>query len=567
MGLAQYRRKRDFTRTPEPAGVVRRKGKKQLAFVVQKHAATRLHYDFRLEMEGVLKSWAVPKGPSLKPGEKRLAVQVEDHPLDYGEFEGTIPEGEYGGGTVMLWDRGHYTCDEDPLRLLERGSIRFDLFGEKLRGEFSLVQMKGEAGGNGKNWLLIKGRDDSADERTDILKSKPLSVLSGREMGEIASGGNPWLSDRKKGGRAAARARTKSAAKSKSKFKSRTRSKFSRAKSLPGARLHSLPRSIHPELATLVSEAPAGNEWIHEIKFDGYRILARMENGKVRLYSRNGLDWTERFDPIRAAVEELPAENLILDGEVVAHDAGGTASFEAMQRFLREGRRAGLVYYVFDVLHLDGYDVTGAPLIARKELLAELLGSNGSQKGFLRFSQHHEGDGAEIFEQACQHHLEGIISKKRDSAYRPGRGRDWVKTKCANRQELVIGGYTDPEGARSGFGALLLGVYESPGRLKYAGRVGTGFNDELLSDLLRRMKKLEQKESPFVNPPTSAARRRGVHWIKPQLVAEVEFTEWTRDGLLRHPSFQGLREDKKAAEVVREKKAAAQARRRSSPRR
>jgi bifunctional non-homologous end joining protein LigD len=339
-----------------------------------------------------------------------------------------------------------------------------------------------------------------------------------------------------------------------------------RAKNLPGARLHSLPRSIHPELATLVSEAPAGSEWIHEIKFDGYRILARMENRKARLYSRNGLDWTERFDPIRAAVEELPARDLILDGEVVAHDTGGTASFEAMQRFLREGRRAGLVYYVFDILHLDGYNVTGAALIARKKLLAELLGSHGSKNGFLRFSQHHEGDGAEIFEQACQHHLEGIISKKRDSAYRPGRGRDWVKTKCSNRQELVIGGYTDPEGARSGFGALLLGVYEAPGRLVYAGRVGTGFNDELLSDLLRRMKKLEQKESPFVNPPTSAARRRGVHWIKPQLVAEVEFTEWTRDGLLRHPSFQGLREDKKAAEVVREKKAPARPRRRSSPR-
>ena len=579
MGLAQYRKKRDFTRTPEPAGVIRTKGKPKLSFVVQKHAATRLHYDFRLEMEGVLKSWAVPKGPSMNPGEKRLAVHVEDHPLDYGDFEGVIPEGEYGGGTVMVWDRGAYTCDEDPLRALERGSIRFHLFGEKLRGEFALVQMKGEAGGNGKNWLLIKAKDEEADEEADVLGSEPLSAISGRDMDEIASGGNTWLSNRKKGSRAPAKSEKKSAAgrrtaarvkpraaktgaakTAKKRAQSKSRSKksmLSNVKKLPGARPHGLPRSIHPELATLVREVPEGDEWIHEIKFDGYRIVARMENGKARLYSRNGLDWTERFAPIRAAVEELPAGNLILDGEVVAHAPDGTASFEAMQRFLREGSRAGLVYYVFDLLHLDGYDVTAAPLVARKEVLADLLGTNGSHDGLVRFSQHHEGDGSKIFQQACENHLEGLISKKRNAPYRPGRGRDWVKTKCSSRQEFVIGGYTEPEGARSGFGALLLGVYESPRRLVYAGRVGTGFDDALLSDLFRRMKKLEQPESPFVNPPTTAARRRGVHWIKPQLVAEVEFTEWTHDGLLRHPSFQGIREDKKAAEVVRENKAAA----------
>ncbi|HET9887655.1 MAG TPA: DNA polymerase ligase N-terminal domain-containing protein, partial [bacterium] len=308
MGLAQYRKKRDFTRTPEPAGTVRSKGK-QLSFVVQKHAATRLHYDFRLEMGGVLKSWAVPKGPSLNPGEKRLAVQVEDHPLEYGGFEGVIPQGEYGGGTVMVWDRGYYTCDQDPLQAVERGRIRFNLSGEKLHGEFTLVQMKGEASEEGKNWLLIKARDNGADESTDVLESQPRSVLTGKDLEGIAAGGNTWLSNRKKGGAAkqkTAAAKKKPAEKhgaKSSQTRARSISSLAALKKIPGVRVQSLPQSLHAELATLVSEAPAGEGWIHEIKFDGYRILARMENGTATLYSRNGLDWTERFDPVRAAVE------------------------------------------------------------------------------------------------------------------------------------------------------------------------------------------------------------------------------------------------------------------------
>ncbi len=534
MGLQEYHRKRDFGKTPEPRGD-EKKGEGR-SFCIQKHAASHLHYDFRLEMEGVLKSWAVPKGPSLDPRDKRLAMQTEDHPVEYGDFEGIIPEGEYGGGTVLLWDRGTWEPAEDPKtgavvdphEGLRAGSLKFRLHGEKLRGRWALVRIKGRNARDDKSWLLIKERDEAVRPNGEysIVEDRPESVTTGRSMEEIAGDRDRvWRSNRAEAGTLAAR-----------------------AAAIPGAREARLPRAVAPQLATLVSEAPSGDEWLHEMKFDGYRILARLDDGKATLLSRNARDWTPQFPAVARAVAELPVRSALLDGEVAVVLPNGTTSFQALQNALDANAQAELVYFVFDLLHLEGYDLTRATLEARKTALRDLLGQ--SPGGLLRYSDHVVGTGPQIHTEACRMRVEGIVSKRRDAPYKGGRGRSWLKVKCLARQEFVIGGYTDPEGGRVGLGALLLGVYEGEA-LQFAGKVGTGFTEKALTDLKRRLRPLEEAASPFAKARIPGLTR--AHWVRPELVAEVAFAEWTGDGRLRHPSFQGLREDKKPKEVVREK--------------
>ena len=584
--LEAYRKKRDPERTPEPFGG-RRLASGRL-FVVQKHAAKRLHYDLRLEMDGVLKSWAVPKGPSLDPHEKRLAVQVEDHPLEYGGFEGIIPAGEYGGGTVLLWDRGTWSSQEgEPLEAWRKGKLKIEVQGEKLRGGWTLVRMTGSrAGDNHENWLLIKENDDTARPGSDdaLVREQVDSVESGQTIEEIAA--DPprvWGADgateletsgkraakpkragssgAAKGDSGAKAAASRAAAPAKARASAR-RSLADLASAVPGARRGALPRTVEPELATLVSEPPAGAQWLHEIKFDGYRVVCEVRKGKARLLTRHGKDWSDRFTPVAAAAAELPVETAVLDGEVTVLLPDGKTSFQALQESFGDGdgaaamhAGAAMVYFVFDLLYLDGYDLRPAPLAERKAALRALLDEAGLTEGDeghgpIRLSDHVTGQGGDFYRQACRFGLEGIVSKRADLAYRSGRGKDWLKVKCLHRQEMVIGGFTEPEGARTGLGALLLGVYEG-GRLVYAGKVGTGFSTKVLVELRRRLEKSERQSPPFANPPRGA-EARGAHWVEPKLVCEVAFTEWTRDGYLRHPTFQGLREDKAAREVRRE---------------
>lgn len=541
MSLTAYKKKRDFTKTSEPRGVKGKKGSK-LRFVVQKHAATRLHYDFRLELAGVLKSWAVPKGPSLDPGEKRLAVEVEDHPIEYRGFEGTIPKGEYGGGSVLLWDRGTWAPEGDPLAGLRKGHLAFELFGKKLRGSFHLVRLRSD--GEKKNWLLMKQRDSWAEPERNggIVAARPESVSSGKIIEEIAEGRRTkvWKSNREP-------------KKNLSKSKGRTRP-GARAVSLPdlaalpGAARRPMPARPEPQLATLVSEAPDGDEWLHEIKYDGYRVLARLERGRARMITRGGKDWTERFGAIAREVGALPAKQAIVDGEMVVLLADGSTSFQALQNQMREGDKGSMSYFVFDLLYLDGYDLTGVPLERRKSLLASILPSRAEQ-GAVRFSDHVIGQGVRFHGAACRRALEGIISKRRDARYVATRAGSWLKTKCTSRQEFVIGGYTEPQGSRSGLGALLLGTHDNGDGLRYRGKVGTGFTQETLDDLRRKLERLEVERSPFSSRPPGAEK---AHWVSPKLVAEVSFGSWTNDGRLRHPSFLGLREDKQPGEVVRE---------------
>lgn len=523
-GLEEYRRKRDFAQTSEPRGEPQR-GARGFSFVVQKHAARRLHYDFRLELDGVLKSWAVPKGPSLDPSEKRLAVQTEDHPLEYGDFEGVIPAGEYGGGTVLVWDRGTWMPVGDPRRGLASGKLKFRVQGEKLAGGWTLIKLRGRAAADGKqNWLLIKERDEaarSADEY-DVTAERPESVQNGRGVASVAR----------------ARKRT---------WRSKTEGS-SRNRKPPGARRGALPRFVEPQLATLVAEPPKGDEWLHEQKFDGYRILCRIERGEVGLWSRNGKEWTARFPEIASAAAALPVQAALLDGEVAVLLSDGTTSFAALQNATSEGSGGEIVYFVFDVLHRDGYDLRGAALEARKRELQSLL--SAAEGTPLRYSDHVVGNGEEFFRHACRLSLEGIVSKKRAAAYESGRSRSWLKVKCVQAQEFVIGGFSEPQGRRKGIGALLIGVHDQGGKLRYAGKVGTGFTDERAQELRARLEQIEVEACPFESRPRAG---RGVHWVKPELVAEIEFTEWTKDARLRHPSFKGLREDKAAVGIIRER--------------
>jgi len=526
--------------------------------VIQKHDASRLHYDLRLELGGTLKSWAVPNGPSLDPAVKSLAVHVEDHPLDYAGFEGVIPEGQYGGGTVMVWDQGSWQPEGDPAKAYRSGKLKFTLKGQKLHGSWALVRMGGAAGEDGKNWLLIKHRDAEAKsaKNYDVLKKEPLSVLSGRDLEEIAADGDRVWS----GAKAATSRGRKGHARSKPVAK-RARRTGRRAlvvggdvAELPGARRRPQPMHFKPQLATLADVAPRGPQWLHELKFDGYRILAHKRGKRVRLITRNDKDWTHRFGAVARAVGGLPVEQAIFDGEVVALDDRGRSNFQQLQNVLKQGDEQSLAYYLFDLPQCDGYDLTATPLGQRKQLLKRIvLARHSANDGVLRFSDHIDGEGDTVVAQACKQGMEGIVCKRADSPYQQARSRDWLKVKCSKRQEFVIGGYTRPTGSRVGFGALLLG-YHDKGRLRYCGRVGTGFNDDSLRELTPRLKSLRTKAPPFETGLTTATRR-GATWVRPDLVCEVEFTEWTSDGRLRHPSFQGLREDKPPSQITREEAA------------
>jgi bifunctional non-homologous end joining protein LigD len=519
MALTEYRRKRDFAKTPEPAGAaVPETVSRPLSFVIQKHAARRLHYDFRLELDGVLKSWAVPKGPSLDPGEKRLAVHVEDHPLEYGGFEGVIPEGQYGAGTALIWDRGSWTpLDPDPEAAYAKGNLKFVLDGTKLHGKWALVRMGGKhAGRHNENWLLIKERDAAAMPQSGdaVVADHPRSVATGRALEEIAA-------DRDRVWGPNGEERTAAAGSGEPK----------------------------PQLATAADRAPDGPQWFHEIKYDGYRLLSRVRNGKAQLLTRNTLDWTERFPALAARLAELPVAAALIDGEIVHLEPDGTTNFGHLQDAISNERTDPLVFYTFDLLHLDGYDLTGAALEDRKALLAELVPPHST--GTLRYSDHQVGRGPEFFRQACSYGLEGIVSKRRDRPYRLGRSKDWVKVKCANRDEFVVIGFTEPAGGRQGLGALLLGYYNPQGGLHYAGRVGTGFADAQLAALRARLEPLERAGAPVAALPKGASLK-GVHWTKPALVAEVRYGNWTVDKVLRHATFVALREDKSPAEIIRD---------------
>lgn len=567
MGLKEYHRKRDFRRTPEPKGKLGDATPGRM-FVVQKHAARRLHYDFRLELDGTLKSWAVPKGPSLNPATKALAVHVEDHPLEYATFEGIIPQGEYGGGTVMVWDHGTWEPDGDPARQYRAGKLSFELHGEKLRGGWTLVRMSGRAGEDGKNWLLIKRQDKAASKRRDIVAAEPASVVSGREMQEIAADAdrvwsNNGRSDHAANGKKARKTTKKPATPSAS---NNGKGRVGRPQKpaagatvignrdlakLPGAKRASLPRKFKPQLAVLAAEVPTGDDWLHEMKFDGYRLLAFVDHGTVRLITRNGNDWTHRFGTIRKELESLPVETAILDGEIVSLNKDGLSDFQELQNLLKRGNANSLVYYVFDGPYLNGFNLQSTPLVERKQFLARLLLSGTpNNDGVLRYSDHIQGSGESVLTSACRHAMEGVVSKRADSPYEQRRSPTWLKVKCLKRQEFVIGGFTKPSGARVGFGALLLGYYEGD-RLMYAGRVGTGFTNDTLRQLKAELKQRRADSPAFANPPTGA-EARGVTWVRPELVGEVEFTEWTDEGLLRHPSFQGLREDKRPRQIYRE---------------
>jgi len=504
--LGTYRKKRSFQRSPEPPGEVRRSESGRI-FAVQKHHARRLHYDFRLEHEGVLKSWAVPKGPSLDPRERRLAVEVEDHPLDYAEFEGEIPPGEYGAGTVLLWDRGQWIPEGDPAAAFQQGTLKFRLQGERLKGRWTLVRMRGKAAGDsGKNWLLIKERDEEARslEDGDILEQCPESILRGE---------GPVRQGTRKG---------KGSSTDPGKIK--------------GARRGSLPRVLKPQLATAVKEPPPGEEWIHEIKFDGYRLLCWIEGESVRFITRQGNDWTDQFPALARAALELPAAEALLDGELVALDENGVSRFGSLQDAMSRGREVDLVYHCFDLLHLDGHDLREAPLLERKKALESLLAASGPR---IRYTDHVEGQGDAFFREAEKYGLEGVVSKLGDGAYRSRRTRSWLKVKCLKRHEFVVGGFTAPRGSRTGFGALLLGIHDRKRKLHYAGRVGSGFTEESLRELQVQLERLEQKDSPFANPPASTGSSR-IRWTRPELVVEVEFAGRTAEGLLRHPTFRGL---------------------------
>ncbi len=556
MSLKEYKRKRNFRRTPEPAGKEHHRDKGR-QFVIQKHDASRLHYDLRLELDGTLKSWAVPKGPSLDPAVKSLAVHVEDHPLGYASFEGVIPEGEYGGGAVMVWDRGQWEPegDGDASKDYRSGKLKFRLDGEKLHGSWALVRMGGRAGDGGKNWLLIKHKDDAAkpSAKYDVLEQEPLSVLSHRDLAQIAADGDrAWAST---SGQGKPPSNAKSTRRRPPARKSPRAAVASEIGKLPGARPARQPAKFKPQLATLAQGVPAGDDWLHELKFDGYRILAFLREGKVRLVSRNGKDWTRRFPTIAAAVAELPWQQAIVDGEIVSLGDNGLSDFQRLQNTLKRGNEESLVYYVFDLPHCAGYDLTVTPLVRRKEPLEQaMLAARPRNDGVVRYSDHVAGAGEAVLDRACQGGMEGIVSKRADAPYEQVRIRTWLKVKCSRRQEFVIAGYTKPSGTRVGLGALLLGYYQGE-KLVYAGRVGTGFTDQSLRDLVRLLRELRTNESPLATA-LSAPQRRGVTWVEPTLVGEVEFTEWTDEGLLRHPSFQGLREDKSPRQITREEEQA-----------
>ena len=504
--LQEYQRKRDFAATPEPSGKRNRGKAHALQFCIQKHDASHLHYDFRLELDGTLKSWAIPKGPSLDPKVKRLAVHVEDHPLDYASFEGHIPEGHYGAGDVIVWDRGVWIPEGDADHGYAKGHLRFELQGEKLNGRWNLFRTR--LAGKKEQWMLVKSSDTHAREEGDydILEAEPHSVLSERSL--------PG-----------------------------TKKETTRARTPKKAAKGTLPDSLKPQLATLVDAAPEG-DWCYEIKFDGYRILARIEGSDVRLFTRNGHDWTAKLPHQVAALKKLKLKSAWLDGEMVVADDNGVADFQALQNAFDTEHDERIVYYLFDLPWLDGHDLRQLPLDERRATLEKIL---ADPPPALRYSASFAEPVQSLLASACQLNLEGLIGKRRDSVYVERRSSDWIKLKCQQRQEFVIVGYTDPKGSRSAFGALLLGLHDGE-QLRYAGKVGTGFSTDTLTTLLKQLKPLEIRRPALDKPPTGA-EARGVHWLEPRLLAEVSFAQMTRDGIVRHAVFHGLRSDKPARAI------------------
>jgi len=602
MALEEYKRKRRFEETPEPPPKLEKKSGHR--FVVQKHRATRLHYDFRLEMDGVLKSWAVPKGPSMDPADKRLAMQVEDHPVSYFDFEGTIPEGNYGAGTVMVWDlgtweplspqpvKGKYVpgTEAEAAAMLQKGDLKFRLHGQRLQGDFALIHIRARRpGSKGTEWLLIKKHDEYAVEGYDIGQNDS-SVISQRSMAEIAGDKDsaewkssrpasrgkakaPWLADtlakldkkNKQTTKDAKAGKVKKNGKSKSEndrflakpgaATSRVISTPSAAKDLHGAVRKSMPTAVHPMLATSVEKPFDDPEWLFEIKWDGYRAVSFLQDGKVRLVSRNQNDLTGEFPELHELSKLIKAKNAVLDGEVVALDEQGRASFSLMQQrtgIRKGGRRVGarrelqIVYYIFDLLYVDGYDLRRAGLEERKKVLSQLI----APSALVRYSDHFP-QGLALFEVAKQKGLEGILAKKRASHYEERRSREWLKIKVTQTIDCVVGGYTDPEGSRQYFGSIVLGLYDKKGRLIHVGQAGTGFNQAMLKEIWQVLKELGTNRNAFYGDVDAAH----VHWVKPERVAEIKFTEWTHETVeggmkLRAPVFLGLREDKDPKECT-----------------